>query len=309
MSAQTNDILQQELLSNLSRYQDRAARVFHGRGKYFEALSSLNIEWYPPYLFVQNFSESLSDDIAASLKKVFDNNLYISAIIIQTRSWPELETSILYQRSECELPIEHTAKLSDKLKSHVSLGKNRNTGVFLDMRAGWQWVEENAQDKSVLNLFSYTSIFSLFALEGGAKKVINMDMSAGALRTAQRNHNLNGISQGKANFVKRDILKSRKQFSSYGPFDLIITDPPPYQKKAFRGWQDYKRLLGWCKDCLNENGTLLVSLNNPHVTHQQFKDELGDCFPETKEMTIIDSCAEIKENDPSKGLKLIAVSL
>ncbi len=307
MPTPINTELQNELNKNLSSYNNVTTRVFHGRGKYFSGLSSLNIEWYPPYLFVQNFAESLDESVTATLKEMFNDSPFISAIIVQTRSWPELDTSILCQRTERELPFEHISGLEKDIQCHVSLGKNRNTGVFLDMRAGWQWVEEHAQGKSVLNLFSYTGVFSLFALKGGANKVINMDMSAGALRTAQRNHHLNDIDPGKAKFVKRDILKSRKQFSSYGTFDLIITDPPPYQKKSFRGWQDYQRLLRWCKDCLNENGRLLVSLNTPHVTQQQFQEELSACFPDAKRMSLIESSPEIKESDPSKGLKLIAV--
>ena len=301
--------LSHEVKENLSRYPNVLARVFHGRGKFFEGLSDMNIEWYPPYLFVQNFADHLDSDTANSLEALFQEESEIAAIIIQTRSWPEIETSILCQRENIELPLEHACRLSPKLNCHINLGKNRNTGAFLDMRAGWNWVYVNSQSKSVLNLFSYSGIFSLFALEGGASKVVNMDMSAGALKTAQRNHNLNGFNQGEAVFLKRDILKSSKQFSRYGPFDLIITDPPPYQKKAFRGWQDYKRLLGWCKNSLNENGTLLISLNNPHVSIEEFLEELRSFCPEAKSIEVIESSVEIKEINPQKGLKLVAMKI
>jgi 23S rRNA (cytosine1962-C5)-methyltransferase len=309
MSSNINTVLSQEINENLVLYPNVISRVFHGRGKYFDQLSHINIEWYPPYLFVQNFSDALDETVTTTLEQVFNDTPRMAAVIIQTRRWPEIESTILCQREDIELPIELAFHTAEELKCHINLGKNRNTGAFLDMRAGWDWVEKNSENKSVLNLFSYTGMFSLFALKGKANKVVNMDMSAGALKTAQRNHNLNGYNKGEAIFLKRDILKSSKQFSRYGPFDLIIADPPPYQKKSFTGWRDYKRLLAWCKDSLNENGTLLLSLNNPHVSQSQFEEELLICFPDAKDMEIIESSSEIKEVDPAKGLKLIAVKI
>jgi 23S rRNA (cytosine1962-C5)-methyltransferase len=296
-----------ELNNNLFHYPQQAARVFHGRGHFFAELSQLNIEWYPPYIFVQCFSETLCDNAEAALDKLFSSRPEIGAVLVQKRTWPEISTSVLHDRLDTSLPVASNTQLSEHLLCQASLGKNRNTGVFLDMRSGWNWVRENAHEKNVLNLFSYTGVFSLFALQGGATKVVNMDMSAGALKTAQRNHQLNGMNSGQASYYKRDILKSAKQFSSLGPFDLIITDPPPYQKKAFRGWQDYKKLLTWCRNSLNENGTILASLNNPQATLEEFEYKLRESFPDAKSFTCIESSFEIKEQDKCKGLKLIAV--
>lgn len=296
-----------ELNNNLTQYPQQCARIFHGRGHFFTELGQLNIEWYPPYIFVQCFSETLCNNAEAALDKLFSSRPEVGAILVQKRTWPEISTTLLHDRLDTSLPLALNTSLSEPLLCQVSLGKNRNTGVFLDMRSGWNWVSENAAEKKVLNLFSYTGVFSLFAIQGGATKVVNMDMSAGALKTAQRNHQLNGMNSGQASFYKRDILKSAKQFSSLGPFDLIITDPPPYQKKAFRGWQDYKKLLSWCRNCLNENGTILASLNNPQATLEEFENKLRESFPEARSLNPIESSFEIKEQDKSKGLKLIAV--
>ena len=300
----------------------QAIRVFHGRGQSFSGYEKLNIEWYPPYLFVQNFSETLDPLIEIELKALFDAQLQIECILIQNRTRPELSSYILCQRNLCErisvdqntdkqtpyeFPITLWSNLSTELSCQVSLGKNQNTGVFLDMRAGWEWVKRHAEDKNVLNLFSYTGVFSLFALAGGANKVTNMDMAASVLKTAQRNHQKNDLSSGKSAFYKRDILKSAQQYSKMGPYDLIIIDPPPYQKKSFRGWQDYEKLLNRCRACLTEKGCLFVCLNNPQITSQEFIAKLEALFPDATRIENIATAPEIKEENPDKGLKTLAV--
>ncbi len=77
-------------------------------------------------------------------------------------------TSVFASRNEIELPLIFCGSLDDGVHCEIKLGKNRNTGVFLDIRAGGFWVKEHAKNKRVLNLFSYTGVFSLFALRGGA---------------------------------------------------------------------------------------------------------------------------------------------
>jgi len=302
-----SDLLINELKRNILNSQDRAVRAFHGRGHYFPELDHLNIEWYPPYLFVQNFNENLEDEIKRALESIFSELEYIAAILIQNRTWPELNTYIFLERRPTELPLTLWSNLTQNLSCQVTLGKNRNTGVFLDMRAGWDWVQQHSKGKKVLNLFSYTSIFSLFALKGAAESVVNMDMAAGVLKTAQRNHQKNDLSDGKAAFYKRDILKSAQQFSRMGPYDLIIIDPPPYQKKSFRGWTDYEKLLVRCERSLNKGGQLLSCLNNPQISRQEFIESLKRTFPQAVSFTEIQTSDEIKEVNENKGLKIVSI--
>jgi len=304
--------LLQEVTSNLKLYHDRAARVFHGRGHAFSSLEYLNIEWYPPYLFVQNFTHALDQDTQKALKTLMHEEeqkkaYQVEAILIQNRYGPEITTEILAEKSHTELPLTIWSPLNESLSCQVTLGKNRNTGVFLDMRAGWDWVLNNSTHQRVLNLFSYTGVFSLFALKGQAANVVNIDMASGALKTAQRNHQFNQCSDGKASFYKRDILKSAQQFSRMGPYDLIIIDPPPYQRKSFTGWADYQKLLTRCEKSLNEQGKILACLNNPQVRMNEFIKNIHELLPSARLLEKIDSSPEIKEQDENKGLKIVAI--
>ncbi|MEZ9856583.1 class I SAM-dependent methyltransferase, partial [Vibrio breoganii] len=77
------------------------------------------------------------------------------------------------------------------LKYQLDIGRNQNFGLFLDMRNGRQWVQDNAKDKNVLNLFAYTCGFSVAAIAGGARQCMNVDMSRGSLNKGRDNHRLN----------------------------------------------------------------------------------------------------------------------
>ena len=99
------------------------------------------------------------------------------------------------------------------------------------MAEGRRWVRAQAAGQQVLNLFAYTSAFSVAALQGGAKQVVNVDMSAGAIALGQLNHALNGLQAG-ARFLAHDIFKTWGKITRSGPYHLIIVDPPSFQKAA-----------------------------------------------------------------------------
>ena len=307
MSDSPAHVLTSEIQNNLIGSSQHVKRVFHGRGKAFPGLERLNIEWYPPYLFVQNFGDPLDHDTEEALISLQSSIPELKAILVQAREWPDFITKVLWSSDELSLPISDWSRLSEELICEVSLGKNRNTGAFLDMRAGWHWIQANSQDKRVLNLFCYTGVFSLFALAGGAQQVDNVDMAANVLKIAQRNHQKNQLHDGKTAFYKRDILKSDRWFESRDPYDLIIIDPPPYQKKAFRGWVDYTKLLQTCRQSLAPNGVLFACLNNPQVSLSEFITDLNTLFPDAKSIERIDRAPEIRELDNTKGLKTVAV--
>jgi len=284
-------------------------RILHGRGKLYAGLESVNVEWYPPYIFVQNFSDALPSELETALVRLHEQTDSVDAVLVQSREWPDFITKTLCAKRDIELPLVFNAPLAPSLHWEVKLGENRNTGVFLDMRAGWTWVNEFSQDKRVLNLFSYTGVFSLFALAGGGIHADNVDMAANVLKISQRNHQSNALHDGKTAFYKRDILKSQRWFESREPYDLIILDPPPYQKKAFRGWQDYIKLLKFSRLALKEGGTLLCSLNNPQIDVQAFQRDLQAHFGTDARLEVIDRASEIEELHPNQGLKLVAVHI
>lgn len=302
------NLLSDELMDQLGRYPEKVARVFHGRGRFFPGLEDVNVEWYPPVLFVQCYESELGEKSRLALLNVFEQIEMIDAVILQTRPWPDFSNEILFTRRELSqtLPLEFTTQLDTDLKCRVSLGANRNTGVFPDMSSGWEWVRQHSKEKRVLNLFSYTSVFSLFALKGGAKKVVNIDMCGSATKTAQVNHEINGLLDEKVSIWKKNILKSNSQIAKQSKFDIVILDPPPFHKGSFKGWSDYQKLLRRCVNYLREGGIILAALNDQQVSFFEFAEGIRKTI-EVDSITRLALGVEIRELEPEKGLKLALI--
>jgi 23S rRNA (cytosine1962-C5)-methyltransferase len=118
----------------------------------------------------------------------------------------------------------------------------QKTGFFLDQRENRALVANYVNGKSVLNTFSYTGGFSIYALKNGAKNVDSVDVSKPALDILDRNIELNGLNIQNHQSKNEDTLDFLK---SCNPYDIVILDPPAYAKsiaKRHNAVQGYKRL-------------------------------------------------------------------
>src|SRR5213079_2964645 len=69
--------------------------------------------------------------------------------------------------------------------------RGQKTGFFLDQRENRRIVESLARGRDVLNAFSFTGGFSVYAARGGARSATDIDISQHALAGARRNFALN----------------------------------------------------------------------------------------------------------------------
>lgn len=118
----------------------------------------------------------------------------------------------------------------------------QKTGFFLDQRENRALVANYVNGKSVLNTFSYTGGFSIYALKNGAKNVDSVDVSKPALDILDRNIEINGLNIQNHQSKNEDTLEFLK---SCNPYDIVILDPPAYAKsiaKRHNAVQGYKRL-------------------------------------------------------------------
>jgi 23S rRNA (cytosine1962-C5)-methyltransferase len=140
-----------------------------------------------------------------------------------------------------------------------------SSGLFLDQRANRLWVRENANGKSVLNLFSYTSGFSVAAAKGGATKTVSVDLSKNFLEWSKRNFALNEIPVDAHEFraiESREYLKWAKKKALN--FDLVICDPPSFSrsdKGVFSIEKDLGSLLAAVSDVTQSGGIILFCAN------------------------------------------------
>lgn len=144
-----------------------------------------------------------------------------------------------------ELPPQPMAIEENGLKLLIDIEQGHKTGYYLDQRNNRKLIGELARDKRVLNCFSYTGGFGTYALRGGAKEVINLDVSDLALETAAKNVELNGLDSSRIQQVKADVFQQLRDYREQGEkFDLIVLDPPKFVdskaslKRASRGYKD-----------------------------------------------------------------------
>lgn len=113
-------------------------------------------------------------------------------------------------------------------KFYVDWGIGQKTGFFLDQRENRELVKRYSAGRTVLNTFSYTGGFSVYALAGGAKEVVSVDSSSSAVELARRNVTLN-FGEGAAHRgVATDVFDYLKE--SDRRFDMVILDPPAFAK-------------------------------------------------------------------------------
>jgi 23S rRNA (cytosine1962-C5)-methyltransferase len=152
------------------------------------------------------------------------------------------------------------------LKFIVNLSDYLDTGLFLDHRITRERVRTEAKDKKVLNLFSYTGSFSVYAAAGYASEVVSVDLSNTYLDWAKRNMELNGFTDtSKYSFLQADVLKYLKTVPN-NSFDLIILDPPTFSNSKRMDdildiQRDYVMLINDCLRILNSGGKIYFSTN------------------------------------------------
>ncbi len=279
---------------------DECQRLFHGRGHYYENLSHINVDWFSPVILITLYQEVEQDFLMKQAQLLFDKVTPCRSVQVQYRCRKMSPTEVLIGDSLNETNVQEL-----NLKYHISLGQAQNSGLFLDMRNGRQWVKENSENKNVLNLFAYTCAFSVAAIAGNAKQVVNIDLSKASLAKGRANHRLNGHDLTKVVFQGVDIFKSFSRIKKHGPYDLLICDPPSFQKGSVDIQKDYGKILRRIPQFMKPGSDLLLCLNSPSLDEAFLFNELeqacADCHFE-KQLNTPDV---FKERYEGKGLKTL----
>ena len=295
----------------------QAQRIFHGRGGLHPGCEQWVLDAYPPVFVLTSFVPATEEDLAA-IGAALQARWAQMAPAGEPLNWvfqhrgEALRTA---GRSETRLmagavPDPHTvAEAGARYRVHVLRGQNH--GLFLDMAEGRRWVHDFAAARrddryglKVLNLFAYTCAFSVAALRAGARQVVNVDMSHGAIGIGQQNHQLNGITAGAA-FLPHDIFSSWGKINRSGPYGLVIVDPPSYQKGSFVATKDYGRLMRRLPDLLAPGGHALLCLNAPELTTAFLREQMQALAPELRFVERVANPAAFADQDSERALKVL----
>ncbi len=208
-----------------------AYRLINAEG---DGLSGLIVDVYDHVVVLQistygmeRFKSCIVESLVSHLKpkSIYEKSSSSS----RTQEGLELCTGVLYGENIPEVLI-----LENGIPFYVPIAEGQKTGFFLDQRSMRAWVGAHAEGKRVLNCFSYTGGFSLYALRGGATHVDSVDVSPlAAIFSAKNGHPI--IQTDVFDFIKTSPLN----------YDLIILDPPAFAKKradVIQACQGYKEM-------------------------------------------------------------------
>ncbi len=296
----------QALLDAIARLEPaaEARRVFHGRGGLHPGCEQWALDAFPPVWVLTSFQPVNEATLAVLHTALAERWTQVAPgeplnWVFQCRHDSQTETRLMAGA----VPEPHVvSERGARFLVHVLKGQNH--GLFLDMAEGRQWVREHADKQKVLNLFAYTCAFSVVALQGGAKQVVNVDMSGGAMAIGQQNHPLNGLAGG-ASFLAHDIFKTWGKITRGGPYGLVIVDPPSFQKGSFVATKDYQRLMRRLPDLLLPGGRVLLCLNAPELDTAFLRQQMQEAAPELVFEQRLPNPEAFADASPERALKVL----
>ncbi|MCG3724448.1 methyltransferase [Vibrio cincinnatiensis] len=299
-----------ELNHQLAKAPNEVRRLFHGRGRKWTGLEQLTADWLQGQLVVTLYKEVDTEYLEAltqGLVALVDSPLWQEkagqCVLLQHRYTNGAPSQVIVGELDT-----HPIVQENGLSYQLTVGTNQNMGLFLDMRLGREWVRDQAKQKNVLNLFAYTCGFSVAAISGGADKVVNVDMARGSLAKGRENHKLNGHNLNQVSFLGYDIFKSWRKITHSGPYDLIIIDPPSFQKGSFALTKDYQRILRRLPELLAEHGQVLACVNSPMVSCDFLIDGMKQEAPQLSFQYRLENPPEFADIDHEASLKALVFS-
>ncbi len=288
------------MLEHLSLPIDNdAKRLFHGRGHAYPGFEHICIDWFSPVILITAY-KAISADLLNYLVEFFSQpQTPAKSIQLQQRYLAQAPVTVLWGDEISELELTESG-----LKYQATLGRTQNHGLFLDMALGRDWVRAHSKNKSVLNLFAYTCGFSMAAHAGGARKIVNLDMSKAALRRGRENHLLNQQDPSIVQFEAVDLFKSFGRVRKHGPYDLVICDPPAFQKGSVNIERDYKKIIRRLPEFAADQALVMLCLNSPDLDDSFLTETVAEYCPQCEFVEQIKAPLVFKEAVSGKGLKI-----
>ena len=263
--------------SALKTSEDEVSRLVNGPG---DNLSGFTLDSYGSTLILSLESMLLADLVDYNLHKVMAT-LSPEHIILKIREKGRKLKAKLQERSLLGTPIEGKIRVKESGVNYLVQPMGAlDTGLFFDLRVARREFAQNAKEKSVLNLFSYTGAFSLASAIGGASLVVSVDTSPECHNWARENFLLNNIDpeDEKFRFIKQNVFRYiEKLVNRSESYDRIVLDPPARSIAGtgrFFLKSDLYKLVTSCLRILSPKGRLLVTDNTLQGTVNKLTQQI-----------------------------------
>ncbi|PEJ01994.1 class I SAM-dependent rRNA methyltransferase [Bacillus wiedmannii] len=258
-----------------------AFRALNGEG---DGLGGLIIDYYDGYYVVSWYSEGIYTfraEIIAALQKVANfKGIYEKKRFDTKGKYIEGDDFVAGVRGEFPLIVKENG-----VNFAVYLNDGAMVGVFLDQRNVRKQIRDKyAKGRTVLNMFSYTGAFSVFAALGGASKTTSVDLANRSLSKTIEQFSVNEVDYEVQDIIVEDVFLYFKYAAKKKmKFDMVVLDPPSFarsKKYTFSAAKDYKNLLKETIAITENNGIIVASTNCSAFDMKKFKGFIDTAFKE-----------------------------
>lgn len=225
-----------------------------------DGLPGLIIDIYNGVAIIQAHSigmHLIKDVFADALKDIYKENLHAvydkSAESIHAKSYKTVDGYIYGNPPKEHFVLEYGHKFL------IDWKEGQKTGFFIDQRENRQLLTKYCNGKKVLNTFSYTGGFSVYAVRAGAELVHSVDSSKKAVEMVDKNMVLNDIDASKYESFASDTFNFLKDKEDV--YDVIILDPPAFAKHKdvrHHAVMGYKRLNAEAMKMIKKGGIIFT---------------------------------------------------
>ncbi len=259
-----------------------AFRVFNGEG---DGVGGISIDYFDGYYMLTWYSKGIyefKDDILEALKQ----QVKYKGIYEKKR----FDTKGMYLDNENDFVCGERADAPIVVKENsvnfaIYLDDGAMVGVFLDQRDVRKAIRDKySKDKTMLNTFSYTGAFSVFASLGGATKTTSVDLAKRSRPKTNEQFSINKIDPKTQDIIVEDVFNYfkyavRKKLK----FELVVLDPPSFarsKKHTFSASKDYVKLLKEAIEITSKYGVIVASTNSANFSMKTFRAYIEKAFKE-----------------------------
>lgn len=269
-----------EYRKSLGFFDNSSTNVFRLINAEGDFMPSLIADYYNGLVVLQFHSVgmlNLQEEIVNAIKEVLQEN----CIAVFSKSSSTLPKQISSENDKFlfgEINEDWFAK-ENNLKFRIDYKQGQKTGFFIDQRVNRELVKTLSKNRNVLNAFSYTGGFSLAAIQGGAEKVLSLDISKRAVELCEENVERNFAENTTHSALAVDVLEYLDNVPK-GEFDLIVLDPPAFAKhnrnlnQALKG---YRQINQKAMEKIAKGGFLFTFSCSQAVSREDFQTMLFSC--------------------------------
>jgi 23S rRNA (cytosine1962-C5)-methyltransferase len=283
-------------ISRLATERTNCCRLLHGTQ---EGVPGVTLDRYGDLALLQSFHAPVADDEVAVVRRVLDDFFPALDLVYNDRSGPG--SRVRNGLNDAGRRAAETDRIicENGVFFHVrARHRGHDPWLFLDLRTTRRAVMDEAEGRTVLNLFAYTCGLGVAAAVAGAHRVVNVDFSESSLAVGTANGELNGVTSQTVEIVS-DVFPAIRQFAGIRQpslvrgrqlprfprlepehFDLVFLDPPRLAKSRFGVVdviRDYQSVFKLALGVVSAGGILYCTCNVARVEEKEWHAQLRRC--------------------------------